>query len=58
MTATGVVTPGRHKGVNSVTHPDTATDHVYCFDLTFTPVVAVASSFALNAAFTSTGVRR
>lgn len=58
VSASGVLDPARRKGVNSVTRPDlgaagSGDDNVFCFDLTFDPVVAVASAFSNNAGIIS-----
>jgi hypothetical protein len=45
VTASGVLPAGRSKGVIAV---NKAAAGVYCFDLDFTPVVAVASAFSNN----------
>jgi hypothetical protein len=53
VTSTGAVS--RSKAVNSVQKPASTTG-IYCFDLAFTPALAVGSAFANNAAFVSTSI--
>ena len=61
VTSAAVLTDGRNKGVVSITHPEVGAagsgdDNAYCFDLSFTPVIAVGGPFANNAAHVATAV--
>lgn len=53
VTLEGDFDPARSKGVNDVTLAE-GTTNVYCFDLTFTPKVAVGSPFLFNSAVVAT----
>ena len=52
------VAPDRSKGVNDVLIPEGESNtNLYCFDLTFTPDIAVGSPFINNSAVVATATR-